>query len=331
MSLFLLAPNSVWYEAPVEDPFYLATTPTTVPNGHGENITFYKPDRYVNVLGCTDQYQYCNPTTGNCTELTGWAPLGNEILKIGLNDVQLRTALRLRMSSELLNTYFSVNSRGADALRASETVNNKLQVALPDNQWIVEVSTWFAVSLARLQQKTVQYATGPPYTSDGLEIVGPLNKEDEQMCKNQIVRSQGGTISFSVLGVSIILIVGTILMATSLAIDSLVGFMRRKFRWKEYKSLQWTLDEQLQLQRLAYEEAGQGHWSGCAGSVPVTEKDERIGIPSPVDGAHPRLSRACGKPELTASGSEEASEAEALMTGKQMGYKEEEMHAQTAQ
>lgn len=310
----------MWYEGPVNDPFYLATTEVPTFTVEGVDFHYYEADQYVSVLGCTDQHQFCNPATGKCTELTASSPAVKEISAIGLNDAQYSTALRLDYFFGYLATYFSVNSRGANALRASETVDDTTQIALPDDQWITEVSSWFAVSLAKLQQKVVQYATGPPYASPNLELVRPSNKEQVNMCNNQIIRSQDGTISFSVLGVSIILILGGILILTSLVIDTLVGFIRRTFHWKEYKSLQWTLDEKLQLQRMAYEEAGQGHWSGGADSVPVTEKGDRIGVPRPVDGKHPRLSQISGRPEQIDIGADEVAETEGLMTPKQVRY-----------
>ena len=227
-----------------------------------------------------------------------------------------------------MNTFYSVNSRGASALRASETVNNGFQIALPDNQWITEVSSWFAVSLAKLQQKTVQYATRSPYTSDALQLTGPLNKEQANMCKNQIIRSQSGTTSFSMLGISIILVLGGILIMSSLVIDMLVGWIRRKFHWNEHRSLQWTLDEKLQLQRLAYEEAGQGRWSCCAGLVPVMKRGDKIGVPKHVDKMHPRLSQRSGLPEPVDGGGYEMAEAVGLMAQKRMGYRVDSLHDQ---
>lgn len=312
----------------MKDPFFLATTPINITLDDGTNLTYYQPDRLVNVLGCADQHQLCNPATEECTALTALALVGHDLGTIGLNDVQINIALRLGNTMPSLITYASVNSRGANALRASETLHGTFQIALPYNQWITEVSAWFAVSLAKLQQKTIQYATGPSYASDGLLLVRPLNEEQWNMCKNQIVRSQGGTISFSVLGVCIILVLGGTLIATSVVIDTLVGFIRRTFHWKEHKSLQWILDGKLQLQRLAYEEAGQGHWSGCASSVPVTEMDDKIGVPKHVDPMHPRLSRTSGQPEQTDISGYETAEAEGLMTQKQTGYRVEPLHVQ---
>ena len=178
-------------------------------------------------------------------------------------------------------------------------------------------------SLAKLQQKTVQYATGSSYDAQTIE---PDSKEEVNMCKNQIIRSQGGTISFSVLGLCIIFIFGGILIVTSLVIDGLVGFIRRKLDWKKYKSLQWTLDEKLQLQRLAYEEAGQGRWYGCTGSVPVMKQDDRIGVPKHVDEMHPRLSQRSGQPEQVVAASDDMAEAEGLMAQKKVSYGVEELH-----
>ncbi|KAL9065715.1 MAG: hypothetical protein Q9161_008050 [Pseudevernia consocians] len=292
VSLFLLAPNAVHYEAPVTDPFYAATTPLPLEEVDGTNLTYYTSDQLVNALACTDQHQYCNPTNNQCSPLTSFTLASNTLLenRLGLNQAQMVTALRLDLITEFLTTYYSVNSRGANALRASETVNGLDQIFLPNNQWMIEVSTWFAVSMAKLQQRVISYATGPGYIPDAMYLSRPVEIE-EKMCKNQIVRSSSGTISFSVLGLAIIVIIGAALISTSLVLSTVVGILRRWLKWKEYKGLQWTLDEKLQLQRLAYEEAGQGHWSGGADSVPVMKNGDLIGVPEGVDTTHPRLGR----------------------------------------
>ena len=323
VSLFLLAPNSVRYEAPVTDPFYAATTLINLPNDDATNFTYYTSDQNVNALACIDQHQYCNPTNKQCTPLTSFG-LAHKFLNvnnISLNDAQMVTALQLDFLTGLLTTYYSVNSRGASALRASETVNDLLQVALPNNQWMTEVSTWFAVSMAKLQQRVIEYATGPGYIPDGMSLMRPVGPQ-EKICRNQILRSSSGTVSFSVLGVAIILIVGAALISTSLVLPSVVGLLRQWLNWKEYKSLQWTLDGKLQLQRLAYEEAGQGHWSGGASSVPITRKDDLIGVPEGVDTIHPRLGRVRRHSDggSVATG---APESESLMGDKEMRYKVE--------
>lgn len=320
VSLFLLAPNSVLYVAPVADPFFAASLPIAVPNLDGTNTTFYTADQYVSAIACIDQYQYCNPKTGRCTSLTSVSVLNSNLDQlddIDLNVAQLNTAEQIGFAVPYMGTFNSVLSRGAQALRASETVDNNIQIALPDDQWMTEVSSWYAVSMAKLQQKIVQYAIGPAYTPAGVNVTAPLNDAQERICKNQKIRSASGTISFSVLGVAIILIVGAMLIFTNLVLDTLMGFIRRKLHWKDYKRLQWTLDEKLQMQRLAYEEAGQGHWSGAVSSVPVTRKHDTFGIPRDVDATHPRLGRVQRQSGAYGRGTPEAV---GLMNEKGMEY-----------
>lgn len=323
VSLFLLAPNSVYYDAPVTDPFYAASFPYNLPNADGTNFTYYTPNQLVYALACADQHQYCNPTNQQCTPLTSFTLASNSLNenKISLTQAQMVTALRIDLFTQFLTTYSSVHSRGANALRASETLSVLDQIALPNTQWMTEVSTWFAVSMAKLQQKVIEYATGPDYIPDGMYLDRPVEIQ-EKMCKNQIVRSSSGTISFSVLGIAIILILGAALIVTSLLLPSVIGLLRKWLRWKEYKSLQWTLDEKLQLQRLAYEEAGQGHWSGGASSVPVMRENDLIGIPEGVDFTHPRLGRVWRRSD-GGSVATRTPESESLMGDKGMRDKVE--------
>ncbi|KAL8694909.1 MAG: hypothetical protein Q9224_003482 [Gallowayella concinna] len=187
----------------------------------------------------------------------------------------------------------TVAGRGVNALRASDTVvpNTFFQIGLPNTQWMAEVSSWFAISMSKLQQKTVQYASGPLYTPDGYSLVGPESKEEKSICKNQIIRNAKGTTSFSILGVAIILVVGDVLIVGSLALDPAVQLLRQAMRKNEYKTLQYAVDETWQLQRLAYEEAGQGHWSGGVKSVPLARVGDKIGLPRDAKPTHPRRSQ----------------------------------------
>ena len=222
--------------------------------------------------------------------------------------------MRIELALSPLNTYNSVNSRGANALKASESVNNNFQIQLPPTQWMTEVSNWFAISMAKLQQKTLQWATGPEYIPEGATLtdVSHADKYQARLCKNQKIRTSNDTTSFSVLGIAIILVVGSILILANLILDPLMGFIRRRLSWKDYKSLQWTVDGKLQLQRLAYEGAGQGEWRGGAASVPVTRRGDMLGMPMGVDKTHPRLSNVLARGEVTYVGAG-APEAEGLM------------------
>ena len=370
VSLYLLAANSILYNAPVTDPFYAASTPFTYANG--TNSGYYQADLPVTALACTDrtyilelnlsslqcnrvagrhftpgaclqlsllpqtssadsniyiEHQYCNPTNRQCTPLTSSTLAGKALLKsnIGLNQDQSVTALRIYPITAFLGTYNSVSSRGANALRASETVDELVQIQLPNTQWMTEVNTWFAVSMAKLQQKIIEYAAGPGSIPDGLYVAPPLPIQ-EKMCKTQVVRSFNGTTSFSVLGLAIILIVGSLLISISLVLPLLVGALRHVFKWKKHKGLQWKIDSKLQMQRLAYEEAGQGSWTGGASSVPVTRENDLLGMPEGVDPHHPRLGRAWRHSD-NGSAANATMERESLMGDKTARYNVEPVAA----
>ena len=297
--LIMVAPNAIRFSTPSDDPFFPAHINYTfsVPDG-GTNgsITFYSSDFTMNVMGCTEQYQFCNPLNGRCTDLMGTSLLFRGDDAIELNPVQESVRVRLSFAAQKSSIHQVLMARGASALRAQETVSELKQAALPPNQWTVEASTWFSVGLASLQKQTVEYATGPTAAVPGLKrqiTVDEMDEIDKGMCKNQKVRATDGSISFSALGTSIILVLGTAIVVTSWCVDSVVGWIQHKALHKgEHRRLQWILDGTLQLQRLAFEEAGMGTWSGTTDSVPVTGRDEVLGGFDATNPEHPRLSRA---------------------------------------
>ena len=299
VAIFVLAQNSIYYDSPVSDAFFSANIVLLSPEvGTGVNLTYYKTDKYISALGCVDQHQFCNPINKKCTPLTGSNIARGFFPELAFNARQSATAWRILLQTMFINMYFSAHGRGSNALRASETLSDLEQVGLPNYQWQVEVDSWMAVGMAKLQQLIVQYATGPPSVAGNSFVLQPQDSDWQAMCDAQKVRSADGTTSFSVLGVAIILILGAFLILTNLVLDICVGFIQHKLDWGDHKRLQWAIDEKLQLQRLAYEEAGQGVWSGGASAVPVMRMQDRIGIPKNVDRSHPKLSLANhGRPE----------------------------------
>lgn len=284
-----LAPNSVIYKSPVLDPLYRATLPLDLTDSNGKNFTAYMQDFWVSVLACADRFQLRNPANGRSTSLTSSLYIGDEIESLRLSKLQSATYLSLYYSIWSSFTYYSVHSRGANSLRASDIVGGTdfFSPGLPDNQWQIEATEMFSVSMAKLQQQIIGYATGPTYFHEGL----PFEEGDKDLCQRQKIRGVSGYLSFSVLGVSIILVLGCLIITTALVLDSTVGFLRRNFDWNDHKRLQWAVDEKLQLQRMAFEEAGQGTWTGGTDAVPVTEPDELVSIGSDPNQYHPRMSK----------------------------------------
>lgn len=290
VSLFFLAANALAYGAPVSDPFFSANIPYTLPGPGNINTTVYFSDDYVNVLGCVDQHQYCNPNNNKCTPLMGSESIIDEILALNISIKQLTIAALITSKQPGLSVFNSVNGRGSGALRASESLFELSQVSLPNDQWMTEVSSWFAITVAKLQEIPIRRATGPSYVPAGSRLQRASLPEQIRLCKSQIILSPGGTTSFSVLGIGIILIVGTLLVLVSLFLDTLAGYFRSKFHKHNYKRIQWGLDGIFQLHRLAYEAAGQGTWTGGADSIPITKQGDLIRVPDfHVDPNHPML------------------------------------------
>lgn len=292
ISLFFLASNDIYYLGPVSDPLYSANIQV---DDHWE------ADYYATVLGCIDQFQLCNPSNYHCTSETSMTSAMDGISKLNFTSRQEHTAYRLSAASTYLTMFNNVDGRGISALQASATLWERSQIALPNNQWMIEVSSWMAVSMARLQQSVVEYAAGPSIMPPGSQIISDNSPEGIAACRGQKIRSSTGIISFSMLGIAIILIVGWIFIVTSLVMSTVVKFLRRTFRKGEHKPLHWVLDDTFQMQRLAYEEAGQGTWTGGSSAIPVTAPGDRIGLPKGADRHHPRLSKPLEKTNSDAS------------------------------
>ena len=283
-----LAPNSVTYNSPVLDPLYRATLSYNMTDDDGTNITQYTQDFWVNVLACADRFQVRNPANGLSTSLTSSSAIMEEFDSLQLTKLQWAMIRSLVYTMYSSITYYSVLSRGGSGLRASDTVGGSTLISpgLPDNQWQIEVTEMFSVSMAKLQQQMVGYATGPTYFHEGL----PFEQGDKDLCQRQKIHGVSGYLSFSVLGVSIILSLGFLFIVTALILDTAVGFLRRILDWDDHKRLQWAVDEKLQIQRMAFEEAGQGEWTGGTDAVPMTGTGELIGLGQEPDTHHPRLS-----------------------------------------
>lgn len=122
------------------------------------------------------------------------------------------------------------------------------------------------------------------------------------MCRNQLVRSTGGTVSFSVLGVAVILGVGGFIVLLSFVLEALVGWAQGRW-WKRrqlWRREAWRRDEALQVQRALFEQMGWGRWVEGAEemAVPVCEAGERFGGASGGDIGREKVGgRGTGAPE----------------------------------
>ncbi|KKY19192.1 hypothetical protein UCRPC4_g04566 [Phaeomoniella chlamydospora] len=282
VTLDFLVSNSVYYDEPNDDPIFGAHQIIynyTYDNGEVAHI--YISDYYVSVIGCVEQYQVCQPDQGTCTALDATSSLLSNAAhgSVSFYKIQIGAIERIFAILASMQIYNIMVGRGASGLQVRNTLANLEQGALPNNQWEIEVLGWARTALARLQEAILEYPSQATTNIPGSYIYKPTDWVSEAMCHSQLVRQTNGTISFSVLGLSIILVVGFLIIALSLCIESVTGHIQTRylkscrFRW-----LDWILDEKFQLQRMMYEAADMGgEWKNVTDEIPTTREDHRFG------------------------------------------------------
>lgn len=245
----------------------------------GQSI--YQPNRLLTAMGCIDQYQICNPaitdpvSTNNmlCTDLTSVKQFIGEMGNIQLTLTQLQTLIPILNGISFAGMDKVADGIGSSALKAQETVKGLIQTnALPDDQWVLELASWNAISLARIQAAVLEYATGPiNVVEQGGQIAKPASNDTvgQNICKRQLIFNVAGYQNFNMLGVMLILILSSVLVVLSWVLDIVVGWIQASMG-RNHARLSWVEDGYLQLQRMAYEGAGHVGWKGSAENVPIT-------------------------------------------------------------
>ncbi|KAK4926787.1 hypothetical protein LTR66_016325 [Elasticomyces elasticus] len=151
------------------------------------------------------------------------------------------------------------NTRGGQALRATDTLFNLDQAPLPNNQWHIETSSWFNAGLAQLQAKIQEYATGPSNIVPGSYNWQPNDPVSKAMCYSQLINDTT-SMSFSVLGMGILFGLGGLIICLAMCIDTIVGWIQMKTGRGLHGRMEWLMNDRLQMQRLLYVAIGLGAW-----------------------------------------------------------------------
>ena len=125
VTLMMLNQNIVKYLAPSDDPWMPAHIPFETPLLSG-----WFADYYATLMGCVDQYQFCNPNKDNgssaCTKLSGKFTVMRELLSpknaVNLNAYQLETATRVAHPLAM-TMHAAVTGRDASALNGQSTTS----------------------------------------------------------------------------------------------------------------------------------------------------------------------------------------------------------------
>jgi len=241
-------------------------------------VQMFAPDSSLSVLACVDQQQFCNPAFPGghvCTELLSpddFLMSGMELLfGISANERQLAVASTIYNAASVSTFYYTV--LGLDMpLLADSLAAGGVSVPLPNNQWELEVKNWFQIGLNNVQRMVVDFATGPPSQFAQYTLNQVTSPAMQWMCENQIVQREDFT-SFSTLALALIFGIGGTVIAVSLFLENLVGWMRVRFNGDMWRQEKWWMDGTLQLQRAAFENSGLGGvWRVGMKDIPVSGK-----------------------------------------------------------
>ncbi|CAI4213238.1 unnamed protein product [Parascedosporium putredinis] len=228
--LFFLSAPGIIYSREVDDPWFAAHRKGPVTLNVVSNVTrqnYYRDD-LVSVMGCAMQTQLCNgerKSDEDCTPLRGmsddtfdrYSPWktdrqramikrADDIFGLGLFTIS-GIVDRLGLASSPPDTAFPAPSRDP-----------------PGNQWQKEVEHWVTSSLTSVQGSFVEAANGPSDAMMGFRRL-PNGTEEAQMCRSQRIISPR-YLSFSVLGLCLILIFGGVFMLLDFAVEPMVQYLR---------------------------------------------------------------------------------------------------------
>lgn len=200
MKLIFLQGNGVYFYENTTDPWYRATQfgpGNILHNGSNPAQNVFQPEEAASPLACLEKYQFCNAHK-ECGSLSAFlnavaqaAPLFN-MTSYDLNNVPndpvgsrffwYFTALfGIAMDlDEILKRF------GPKTLQSQESLLGGVMGPLPDNQWQLDVTYWWATKLAGMQAAFVNTAYNTGNTSQYELITRPYNSHMQEMCNNQV-------------------------------------------------------------------------------------------------------------------------------------------------
>lgn len=292
--------NYAMYSQPVTDPWFQGIV--NVSNralGISNAGQSYLSNDNVTFLGTTTQYQFCYSSdfAQSCTPLRGFYQNNPYYFNssyhnfTGFNLNQRATAGLLTDAISLAHYSNTVISQGATILNAYQYVwqasgFTRLSSGLPSMQWKTEAFNFHNITLAGLQRVVLERPAPQIFdVRPGVSSLPFIDLQtlpaDARLCGAQKIRNPSYT-SFSVLGLSLIIGIGGLIIAINFVISDIVFFVRRRFNRSQYKRIDWITGETLHLQRMVLESHGVGPWKGGEAVVPVVNNfDKRYSLMEP--------------------------------------------------
>jgi len=276
--VLLFLQNNVNYYKPVLDPWFKASRITNLTNFQSRQndrrllgLQVFRSARSRSVLGCTEQYEFCNATycsipDGLYNSEDGWHGLS-------LNNAQKVVISLLR--DIMTNTTLGLGARllGSSSLRARDGLWNAIAApisgTLGPQQWEVEVEGFMSITLSALQRMVADFANPPDIpirTSSGTVssrdyVALPGLPDEDAVCRNIRIRDENH-LNFSVAGIAAVFATaGAIILANLLCLPGLAFWLRQRLGHSDYSRREWVEGHIFRLQRRLWESKGIGRWS----------------------------------------------------------------------
>ncbi|KAI0435284.1 hypothetical protein F5Y09DRAFT_349536 [Xylaria sp. FL1042] len=317
--LIFLSGNGVQTASPTNDSWYRSNVPSVhqiAEEGRDGVAIAYVPEEAGSPLGCASQVQVCKGPSGennSCTVLgsttdawTGAAALFG-VKETNLSEYQsFDPLIAMYADDEDASRYFwlagiyanypsaitqPILKLGYQSLDSYKNYFSGVQGQLEDDQWKLDVTSWWNISMALQQASFVDSAFGPTYPGIYQLKQNATNAGQKSICQNQKILSTRYT-SVSLFGLYFTYIIGVLIIIISFVLEPILSCAQKRWKYQEYENLEWISNETLHLQRLAYDECGQGTWSNCTESIPVTDADEFLGPLDVTDLEHPKLNKS---------------------------------------
>lgn len=266
--------NKAAYKGKVDDALFNAQNPAD------DSEQFFTPTNDFSVLGCMEQYQFCDPVSKKCTDLDGLYAGQNAIERgeLSLSSRQNATFSIVWEAAWGMAMQWTIKLMNSRVLLAQDWVFTAIasgSSALPTGQWQQESFNLHNLSLAMFQHRVNQYAAPDTFeVSQGMKaddhLDTPTDPDMLAMCKRQRVLSSRHY-SVSVLGMAIILSVGGLIILLDQSMEAL-WFRFFGAHNRLAKRAEWTQTGTLQLHRQALEARGIGTWDRKNHDFPVIDR-----------------------------------------------------------
>lgn len=193
--IFTQPSDDLWYHLDSTSSFFSLST-----DGQGKHL--YAPREPASPLGCASQYQFCStafPGTSGCGPLvslrdaiTGAAPFfetpEGEMTTNSLNSessARFGYFKNMFFSTSPTDLFAILSQLGPTALASQENLFSGLQGPIAENQWQLDVSHWWDISMAVLQSKLLDTATFFENIHN-IERLTYETPEFQKLCSNQV-------------------------------------------------------------------------------------------------------------------------------------------------